>query len=260
MRPLDAALLFGAGLPILVAILAVADARGLFARDRVPSRTRKAAAMALLFLVLVVTVILPAGGAGASIDTSRLSFAGVFLVQGVLALFLALWWLLSGRPPLSEFLALKSPRPGLEAGAGLGLGLIGWVLTLVVGLAFALVSTLLDLPGPRAVPPLVGWIASLGFGKKLLVVACAMTIEEFHVRAFLQRRLGIVPASILFVLAHGGYGEPFFFVGLLAITAILAAAFRKTGSVWAPMFAHGAFDAVQLFIFLPLALKLLSGR
>ena len=86
-----------------------------------------------------------------------------------------------------------------------------------------------------------------------------MTLEEFHFRAFLQRRLGAVPASILFLLAHAGYGEPFFFVGLLAITSVLAIAFARTGSVVAPMLAHGTFDAVQLFIFLPAALKFLQG-
>jgi membrane protease YdiL (CAAX protease family) len=260
VKPLDAGLLFGAGLPLLVTILAVANARGRFALDRFPTPLRKAAAMVLLFLVLASTVILPATGAGMSIDTSRLSFGGVFVVQGLLALFLVLWWLLSGRPPVRDFLALKSERPAIEAGAGICLGLIGWVLTIVVGLAFALLSALLDLSGPRAVPPLVGWIASLPVWKKIIVVACAMTVEEFHFRAFLQRRLGAVPASILFLLAHAGYGEPLFFVGLVAITAVLAVAFQKTSSTWAPIFAHGTFDAVQLFIFLPLALKLLSGK
>jgi membrane protease YdiL (CAAX protease family) len=260
VKHLDAALLFGAGLPLLVAILAVAHARGRFSRDRFPTPLRKGAAMALLFFVLVATVILPAAGSGVSIDTSRLSFGGVFLLQGLLAVFLLLWWLLSGRPPVRDFLALGSERPTVEAGAGVCLGLIGWMLTLVVGLAFALVSALLDFPGPRAIPPLVGWIASLAAWKKVVIVACAMTVEEFHFRAFLQRRLGAVPASILFLLAHAGYGEPFFFVGLVAITAVLAVAFQRTGSTWAPMFAHGTFDAVQLFIFLPLALKLLSGR
>ncbi|MCM3874883.1 MAG: CPBP family intramembrane metalloprotease, partial [Thermoanaerobaculia bacterium] len=92
-----------------------------------------------------------------------------------------------------------------------------------------------------------------------LLVLLAMTLEEFHFRAFLQRRLGVVPASILFLLAHAGYGEPFFFVGLLAITTVLAAAFHRTGNAVASIFAHGTFDAVQLFIFLPAALKLIAG-
>jgi membrane protease YdiL (CAAX protease family) len=260
VKRLDLVLLFGAGLPLLVAILAVADVRGCFGRDRFPTPLRKVAALTLLFLVLVSTVILPAGETGISIDTSRLSFGGVFLVQGLLTAFLALWWLLAGRPPLREFLALTSERPLAEAGTGVCLGLIGWVLTLLVGLAFALVFRLFNLPAPQAAPPLVQWIAQLSIAKKLVIVVCAMTVEELHFRAFLQRRLGAVPASILFLLAHAGYGEPFFFVGLVAITVVLAAAFQRTGSVWAPMLAHGTFNAVQLFIFLPEAMKLLPLR
>ena len=180
VKRFDQLLLFGAGIPLLVAILAVADARGCFRRDLFGTPLRKAAALTLLFLVLVATVLLPATESGIPIDTSRLSFGGVFLVQALLAGFLAGWWLLSGRPPLREFLALTSRRPLVEAGAGVCLGLIGWVLTLLVG--------------------------------------------------------------------------------LLAITVVLAVAFRSTGSVWAPLFAHGTFNAVQLFIFLPEATKLLPLR
>lgn len=257
VKRFDQILLFGAGLPLLVAILAVADARGCFRFDRFETPLRKAAALALLFLVLVATVLLPATETGIPIDTSRLSFGGVFLVQAILSAFLVLWWLLSGRPPLREFLALASRRPLVEAGAGVCLGLIGWVLTLAVGVVFALVLRVLDLPEPRAAPPLVLWIAGLSVVQRLLIVTCAMIVEEIHFRAFLQRRLGAVPASVLFLLAHAGYGEPFFFVGLLAITVVLAEAFRRTGSVWAPLFAHGTFNAVQLFIFLPEATKLL---
>ncbi len=260
VKGLDLVLLFGAGLPILVAILVVADSRGRFAVDRFPTPLRKGAAMALLYLVLVATLLLPAIGSPLPIDTSRLSFGGVFIVQGLLALFLALWWLLVGRPPLAEFLALRSRHPLREAGAGVCLGLVGWVLTLVVGLAFALVLRLLGLPGPETASPLVQWIAELSILKRAVVVLCAMTIEEFHFRAFLQRRLGAVPASVFFLLAHAGYGEPFIFVGLLAITAVLAAAYQRTGAIWAPMLAHGTFNAVQLFIFVPEALKLLPVK
>ena len=259
LKTIDAALLFGAGLPLLAAILGVAAAKGRFARDRFPTGGAKAAAFSILFLVLVATILLPSTGGSASLDTSRLSFWGIFVVQGILATFLACWWLLSGRPPLADFLALRSPRPLAEAGAGICLGLIGWVLTLAVGLVFGLLTLWLDLPRPTAVPPLVQWMAALSPFRKLLIVLCAMTLEEFYFRAFLQRRFGPVPASILFLLAHSGYGQPFFFVGLIAITAVLAVAFQKTGSAWAPVFAHGTFDAVQLFIFLPLATRLLSG-
>jgi membrane protease YdiL (CAAX protease family) len=255
----DRTLLFGAGLPLLLGIVWAADRKGAFRHDAFATPGRKRAALALLFVLLVVTTLLPAAAGGRPPDVSSLRISQVFLVQGILAVFLASWWLLAGRPPLRAFLALGSARPGTEAAAGVALGLIGWTLTIVVSLVAAVVLNLLDVQGQRAVPPLVGWLASRPAFERLLIVIAAMTLEEFHFRAFLQRRLGAVPASILFLLAHAGYGEPFFFVGLLAITAVLAVAFARTGNVVASIAAHGTFDAVQLFIFLPAALKFLQG-
>ena len=259
MTSFERNLLFGAGLPLLLGIVWVADRKGAFRSDVFASPWRKRAALSLLVLLLVATTLLPAAAGGRQPDVSTLRFAQVFLVQGLLAAFLASWWVLSGRPPLRRFLALESARPGTEAAAGVALGLIGWTLTIVVAGVAAVILSLLDVKEQRAIPPLVGWLASRPGIERLLIVVSAMTLEEFYFRAFLQRRLGAVPASILFLLAHAGYGEPFFFVGLLAITSVLAIAFARTGSVFAPMLAHGTFDAVQLFIFLPAALKFLQA-
>jgi membrane protease YdiL (CAAX protease family) len=256
---LDRSLLFGAGLPLILAIVFVADRKGVFRHDVFPSAWRKRAALLLLVLVLVLTALLPAAAGGRPADVSTLSFSRVLAVQGLLAGFLLGWWLLSGRPPLASFLGLHSRRPVAEAGAGVALGLIGWTLTLVVGLAAALIFHVLNYEPHRAVPPLVSWLAARPAAQRGLLVLTAMTLEEFHFRSFLQRRLGAVPASIFFLLAHAGYGEPFFFVGLLAITTVLAVAFAKTGNAVASILAHGTFDAIQLFIFLPVALKLLEG-
>lgn len=255
---LRAAVLFGAGVPVLAVLVWWADRRGAFLIDRFATPAKKRLALVLLLGTLVATTILPAAG-GAAIDTSKLRFSEIFFLQGILTVFLFLWWLLAGRPDLRDFLALRSERPLAEAGAGVALGLIGWSLTIVVALVVALFVGGFGLKGPHGIPPLVKWIASLPVWQRLLIVAVAMTIEEFHFRSFLQRRVGAVPASALFLLAHGGYGEPFLLMGLLAITVVLALAFRKTGSAWAPMLAHGTFDSIQLFIFLPVVLKLLSA-
>lgn len=252
-------ILFGAGLPLIAAAVAVANARGLFARDPFPTRGRKRAALVLLVLVLAATVLVPAVSGSERIDPRRLSFVSVFAGQALLAGFLLSWWALSGRPPLRDFLALGSASPAAEAGAGVCLGLIGWTLTIAVAAVVGIAAKLVGYHLPQDVPPLVRWIAALPGWQRLLIVLSAMTIEELHFRAFLQRRIGPVAASILFLLAHGGYGEPLFLLGLVAITSLLAAAFQRTGSVVAPILAHGTFDAVQLFIFLPAALKFLQG-
>jgi membrane protease YdiL (CAAX protease family) len=260
VTPFARNLLFGAGLPLLLGIVLVADRKGAFHRDAFPSPWRKWIALAFLYVLLVATTLLPAAAGGRPPDVSRLRISQVFLVQGILAAFLAGWWLLSGRPPLRRFLALESSRPASEAAAGVALGLIGWTLTIIVSVVAAVFLSVLDLNEQRAIPPLVGWLAGRPGVERLLIVISAMTLEEFHFRSFLQRRLGAVPASILFLLAHAGYGEPFFFVGLLAITSVIAIAFARTGNVVASIAAHGTFDAVQLFIFLPAAMKFLQGN
>jgi len=254
------ALLIGAGLPLLVAIVLVADRRGFFRLDGFPTAFRRRMALGLLVVHLALTVLLPAFAGSRPVDPSKIRFSQLFVTQGALAAFLFLWWLLSNRPACADFLRLRSASPLADAGTGVCLGVIGWGLTLVVGVVVAIVARVVDLPGPEAVPPLVRWVASLSAPEKALVVLSAMTVEEFYFRAFLQGRLGAVCASILFLLAHAGYGEPFVFVGLLAITAVLATAFRRTGSTIAPIAAHGTFNAIQLFVVLPVVMKALGAR
>src|SRR5664280_71748 len=124
MRPdslvtaLDRSLLLGAGLPLVLAIVFVADRKGAFRHDVFSSPSRKRAALLLLVLVLIATTLLPAAAGGRAPDVSTLRFFQVFAVQAILAGFLLGWWLLSGRPPLRSFLGLDSKRPLAEAGAG----------------------------------------------------------------------------------------------------------------------------------------------
>lgn len=268
MTPLEAGLLFGVGSLLLALIVVLAERRGLFDRDGFPSRSRRATGLGLLLLTLVVAILLPASTAGQPVDTSRLTFSQVFFLQAVLAAFLLAWWLLGGRPrtpqaggaarrhgDVVEFLGLASDAPAQEAAAGVLLGVLGWIVTILIG---ALIATILDLLGsaPNAtVPPLVRWLGLLPAPQRVLVVLSAMSVEELFFRAFLQRRLGAVAASLLFLLAHGGYGEPLVLVGLSGITVVLAAAYARTGSVVAPILAHGTFDAIQLFVVLPQVLR-----
>jgi membrane protease YdiL (CAAX protease family) len=244
----QASFLFGLGLPLLVSIVFVAFRKGCFSRDVFPSPLHRAAAFLLLLLVLSAVVLLPAASSTGSPSTVY-RFEQLFVLQVLLGLFLYGWWLLSGHPPLLDFLALRARRPAGEALLGIGLGALGWLLTFVFGaLAAAAFSRFGGRP-PATVPPLVRFLVSLSWEKRALVV-----------RAFLQRRLGAAPASILFLLAHGGYGSPWFFVGLTAITIVLAGAFAKRGSIIAPAFAHGTFDSIQLFVVLPAAVRLLGQQ
>ena len=259
MRAVDYVLLLGVALPIVAAIVVVAARKGCFRRDPFPDERRRAWALVALGVTLAATTILPAFSLGRPIDPSRLSLGSILALQQLLSLFLVGWWALSGRPPLREFLALETPDPAGQARLGVGVGLAGWGLTVVSSLVVLGVLRFAGADEVRPIPPLVRWLASQPFGSRLVLVAAAMTVEEVFFRAFLQRRIGAVPASILFVVSHGGYGDPLFFFGLLAITAVLAYTFRRTGSVVAPMVAHGVFNGVQLLLILPSAVRLIPG-
>lgn len=256
MRFPDTGLLFGAGIPLLAIAVGAADRRGLFARDAFGGPARRVAALSALVLVLVTTVLVPAAvGTEQPLDPAHLSFAGAFVLQILLAAFLLAWWLLAGRPEARSFLGLNAAEPAKELGRGFLLGLLGWGLTL----GAAAVFHAMGLRGPEAVPPLVRWLAALAAWQKALVVLSAMTVEEFFFRAFLQARLGAWAAAVLFILSHGGYGDPIFLAGIVPITAVLAWSYARTGNVLAPVAAHGTFNAIQLFVALPAALRSLPA-
>jgi membrane protease YdiL (CAAX protease family) len=259
VKAVDLFLLLGIALPMVASIVVVAARRGCFERDHFPDERRRAGALVAFGVTLAATTILPAFQLGRPIDPRRLSLPSILALQQLLALFLLVWWLLSGRPPLRKFLALETSDPVGQAKLGVGVGLAGWGLTVAAGLIVLGVLRFAGLEEVRPIPPLVRWLASQPFGSRLVLVAAAMTVEEAFFRSFLQRRLGAVPASILFLVSHGGYGDPLFFVGLLAITATLAVTFEKTGSVVAPMVAHGVFNGVQLLLILPSAVRLIPG-
>jgi membrane protease YdiL (CAAX protease family) len=259
VKPFDTFLLLGVALPVVAAIVVVAGRKGAFQVDAFPSGRRRAGALVALGVTLAATTILPAFSLGRPIEPERLSLPSILALQQLLTLFLLAWWLLAGRPPVREFLALSTPDPGRQVRIGLVVGLAGWGLTVVAGLAVLGALRFVGIEEVRPIPPLVRWLASQPFGSRLVLVVAAMTVEEIFFRSFLQRRIGAVPASILFLVSHGGYGDPLFFFGLLAITAVLSATFEKTGSVVASMVAHGVFDAVQLLLVLPSVVRLIPG-
>jgi len=80
-------------------------------------------------------------------------------------------------------------------------------------------------------------------------------VEELFFRSFLQTRVGPVAATLMFTAAHGVYGQPLVLVGILVISTVLSIAFVIYGNVLPCIIAHGTFDAIQMFVLIPLALK-----
>jgi len=237
------AVLLGLGLPLLLLVIVRTERRGGFQADAFGSRASRWIAFGLLYGTLALTTLLPSAR---KVDPKEIRFGTMFTGHALLVLFLLVWWLLSGRPPLLDFLALRTHAPWQNVVSGLGLGVAGLAIGARISVDFGLTLRLLDQPLPT-VPPLVRWIFDLPASQRLAVLVVSMTVEELFFRSFLQRRFGPVAASVLFLLSHGGYGEPRVFLGIAGITLMLSLGLYMKGNVLPSIAAHGLFNGVQLF-------------
>ena len=91
--------------------------------------------------------------------------------------------------------------------------------------------------------------------KKALLVLSAMTVEEAFFRAWLQKRLGLIASTTLFAMAHFTLGQPILLIGVTVISLVIGLTFYRTKNILPGVIAHGVFDAVQLFVIIPIAFK-----
>lgn len=187
-------------------------------------------------------------------------FWALFQLHAVLIVFLAGWWLASGRPPLREFLNVRHERPAEVVAIGISVGVGGWIITIVLALLVALILRGVGvIDQPQEPPAMIGWMANLALWKKALIVFSAMTVEEFFFRSFLQKRIGLVASTILFALAHFTYGNPLLLVGVTIVSLVIGITFWRTKNVVPGIIAHGVFDAIQLFVIVPFAVRMMGA-
>lgn len=247
---------------VWLAIVLLNERWNLLSCDRFASRLIKWLAYFWLLGFMVLLAFLVTGAAmnqPTPQQIARLNFLEVFTMHGILILFLVGWWALTGAPNLKEFLQIRHERPAEVAAIGLSVGVGGWVITIAVA---ALVAMLLQATGamdePPAPPAMIPWMAALAWWKKALIILSAMTVEEFFFRSFLQKRIGLVASTILFALAHFTYGNPMLLIGVTVVSIVISIAFWRTKNVVPGIIAHGVFDAIQLFIIVPVAVRMMG--
>jgi membrane protease YdiL (CAAX protease family) len=247
-----------------LAVLA-ASGRLRFVADEMPSRARQSGALAVLWVALVVCVFYPtvAPGDAAAVDPETLWFPSIFSGQLILAGFLLVWWMLSRQVPPRRFLRLEHGSAD-DIFFGLRVGAFGWLCAIAASAVTLLILLALghsptggaeSAAQPFEVPPLLLWLVNLPIWRKLVVVAIAMTVEEAFYRAFLQTRLGWLLSSGLFALSHGGYGLPTLTASVFAVSLVIGWALRARGTLLPCIVAHGVFDAIQLLVVMPLAIR-----
>lgn len=248
---------------VWLTIVILNERRGLLSCDHFPTPGAKYAAYVWLGLFLVALGILVTGSGLAPVTAKQLAkmpFYSLFALHGILIVFLVGWWLLSGLPPLREFLNIRheDPTEVLAIGAAVGVG--GWIFTLLAAMVVALILKGVGvLDEPPAPPPMIGFMAALPLWKKAVIVLSAMTVEEAFFRSFLQKRIGLIASTLLFALAHFTYGNPLLLIGVTIISLIIGATFYRTKNVLPGVIAHGVFDAIQLFVIVPIAFKAIGA-
>jgi membrane protease YdiL (CAAX protease family) len=260
--------------PLLLALVAavavdqLTNARGLDPPAFVARPWRRAAGLAIVATTLWIGVFFALGQVGLPAGPMRTpTIPELFLLQVVFAVSIVAWfavghagWMPPASPPSAVFsrqLGFATARPLREFGIGLGLGLLVWPALLLVLLA--VVGVLVALGGedvlPQQPPGLIVWIAALPVPVKLGVAACAGVVEEVFFRGFLQPRVGVGLSTLVFVLAHLSYDQPFMLVGITLLSLFFAALVEWRQNLWPAIAAHFLFDAVQLLFVIPWALE-----
>jgi membrane protease YdiL (CAAX protease family) len=232
-----------------------------------PARRFAAGALlaGLFYLALFAPLSLPPDAA-AAIDLSQVSPARLFLMHAILVAGLGGWLALAfgvreapAEPAVDPlaFLRLRARDFGAEIGVGVVAGLaiwaaaLGFAALLLAGLTAAGAGDIV----PTRPPRLIVFVAGQPVWLRLAISLSAGTVEELFFRGFLQPRLGIWVTTGLFVLAHAAYGAPTLFVTVAFLSLAYGWLARRRGSVWAAVAAHTLFDAVQLLVVLPAALR-----
>ncbi len=247
---------------VCLAIIYLNERHGLLSCDRFRSPGAKWFAYGWLVLFFVGLALVVTSAALSPVTSKQLAstpFYSLFGMHAILMVFLAGWWVATGSPNLREFLNIRHERPAEVMAIGVSVGVGGWIFTLLMAMLIAL---LLQATGviEKAPPPpaMIGWMAALAWWKKALIVLSAMTVEEFFFRSFLQKRIGLVASTILFALAHFTYGNPLLLIGVTVISLVIGLAFYRTKNVIPGIIAHGVFDAIQLFVIVPIAVRMMG--
>ena len=248
---------------VWVAIVYLNERHNLLSCDRFPSPFAKYFAyvwMAFFFLLLALAVTGAALSPATAEQLRNTPFYSLFGLHAILVIFLIGWWLATGRPPLREFLNIRHERPSEVLAIGLSVGVGGWIITLLTAMLVALLLRGIGvLPETAEPPPMIGWMAAMPVWKKAIIILSAMTVEEAFFRSFLQKRIGLIASTVLFGLAHFTYGNPLLLIGVTIVSLVIGIAFYRTRNVLPGVIAHGVFDAIQLFVIVPIAFRLMGA-
>ena len=84
----------------------------------------------------------------------------------------------------------------------------------------------------------------------ILLMAILVFFEEFFFRAFLINRIGLIPSSLIFGLAHVGYFSIAEMIGAFALGLLLAYWFKQNKSIVQNYFGHLLYNLFAITLYL----------
>lgn len=119
---------------------------------------------------------------------------------------------------------------------------------IVFSLAIALILSLIGLNDLVKVDTAIEEILTLS----PLIIAYLLIVrvlaEEIFFRGFLVKKIGVIPSSLVFGLAHVGYGSIAQIIGAFILGIILAFAFQKNKNLLPNFVAHASYNLTILFL------------
>lgn len=216
--------------------------------------------VAQVFAILVVgLVVLVVGGELIAVMLSPLFDGGAPetadpVRRGDIFYGLAIMLVLFTVPPLLWVYAfyegkLAAWRTRLYLHAQRFFGFFGWGVIAGFGLlvAGAVIAIVLDSIVPQPENRVVQEIGAVLTWELVFFISFAAAVgEEIFFRGFLQPRIGIVPANVLFGLVHLSYGVPLQVIVPLVLGFAFSWMTLKTRSLVPAIVAHFTFDLIQL--------------
>lgn len=143
------------------------------------------------------------------------------------------------RKGVSSF-GLSTRNLGLNMLVGTIAGIMLFMFLVAVVLVLSILGV--DLPQSEA----GSGFSTIGIPLSIAVSLTAAITEETFFRGFLQTRIGLIAASVLFGFAHIGYGTVTQIVFPFLYALVFGWLYKRTGTLAAPMAAHFAYDMIVL--------------
>ncbi|MBN1159844.1 MAG: CPBP family intramembrane metalloprotease [Candidatus Diapherotrites archaeon] len=122
-------------------------------------------------------------------------------------------------------------------------GLFGFLLLFLLVFVSGIITTVAGVNDTAAVETLLKEQSLLFL---FFILAVQVPAEEFFFRGFLTPRTGVILSSVLFGIAHAGYGSYVEIMVAILAGIILAYIYKERGNIVAPIIAHELFNLLSL--------------